>query len=87
MLNEQPADDADPDDDDPLDLFDEEITCWCGEQNPYFHEMPAGETCGGMGTLYCRCGGDQCVCHNHGEVECLGCEDCREMNGSEDDDA
>lgn len=28
--------------------------------------------------LYCICGGDFCVCHNHGEVECDGCEDCED---------
>lgn len=48
--------------------------CWCGEENAYF--APVGGTCAGTGMLTCYCGGDLCVCHNHGEVECLGCEDC-----------
>ena len=49
-------------------------TCWCGEKDPYC--APVEGTCGGTGMLICYCGGDQCVCHNHGEVECFGCEDC-----------
>lgn len=52
--------------------------CWCGIKNPYFH--PINDTCGGSGLLNCHCGGDQCVCHNHGEVECFGCEDCQSEN-------
>lgn len=53
--------------------------CWCGAKNPYFAPVH-NETCGGTGMLNCYCGGDQCVCHNHGEVECFGCEDCREFD-------
>lgn len=49
--------------------------CWCGVENPYY--APVHENCGGMGIIDCHCGGDLCVCHNHGEVECLGCEDCQ----------
>lgn len=54
---------------------DEEPPCWCGARNPHFAEL--GDLCGGSGVLYCDCGGDSlCVCHNHGEVQCFGCEDC-----------
>lgn len=55
--------------------------CWCGAKNPYHAEIHGG--CGGMGILNCICGGDLCVCHNHGEVECFGCPDCEDR---EDDD-
>lgn len=48
--------------------------CWCGTRNAYF--APVGGSCGGTGTLDCICGGDFCVCHNHGEAECEGCPDC-----------
>lgn len=48
--------------------------CWCGVKNPHFHSVHGG--CGGMGIIDCHCGGDLCVCHNHGEVECFGCDDC-----------
>lgn len=50
------------------------MTCWCGVKDAYF--APVRETCGGSGVIDCHCGGDLCVCHNHGEVECLGCEEC-----------
>jgi len=50
------------------------MSCWCGVRNPYFETVAA--PCGGTGILYCICGGDFCVCHNHGEVECDGCSDC-----------
>lgn len=52
--------------------------CWCGEENPYFatEDATGARTCDGLGMLDCRCGGDQCACHNHGEVECYGCKDC-----------
>lgn len=61
--------------------------CWCGVENPYYAPLP--ERCGGSGTFDCLCGGDFCVCHWHGEVECIGCPDCRESsddydNGPED---
>lgn len=53
--------------------------CWCGAVGP-FDEMCdmtcLDRSCGGTGSLNCECGGDFCVCHNHGEVECPGCEDC-----------
>lgn len=54
--------------------FPEPDVCWCGVKNPYY--APVEGTCGGTGMLDCHCGGDQCGCHNHGEVECFGCEDC-----------
>jgi hypothetical protein len=50
--------------------------CWCGVENPYY--APQTENCGGTGSVDCRCGGDLCVCHNHGEVECFGCPDCEQ---------
>lgn len=52
--------------------------CWCGAENPYCADVEDGldETCGGSGVLHCYCGGDLCVCHNHGEVQCDGCPDC-----------
>ena len=65
------------------------ITCWCGAKGTYeelFDPTVFGESCGGTGTLECLCGGDQCVCHNHGEVECPGCEDCDYQDDDYDDD-
>lgn len=50
--------------------------CWCGEPHPYY--APIRRRCGGAGYVHCICGGDFCVCHNHGEVECFGCKDCEE---------
>lgn len=58
--------------------------CWCGVKNPYFAPVHH-ETCGGTGVLNCYCGGDQCVCHNHGEVECFGCADCEQDSDEYDD--
>jgi hypothetical protein len=43
-------------------------------RNPYF--APLYGRCGGYGHISCICGGDFCVCHNHGDVECDGCVDC-----------
>lgn len=61
--------------------------CWCGVENPYF--APVSGLCYGTGFLDCLCGGDQCVCHNHGEVECPGCDDCESgeawAEGTDDD--
>ena len=48
--------------------------CWCGTRNPYFAPLP--ERCGGYKHISCLCGGDFCVCHNHGDVDCDGCVDC-----------
>lgn len=62
---------------DPLELGDCG-PCWCGEPNPHYAEIHGG--CGGSGMLNCRCGGDLCVCHNHGETECFGCEDCEDRD-------
>lgn len=61
------------------------FTC-CGVSAPY-EEMceDVGGTCGGTGSLDCYCGGDLCVCHNHGEVECYGCEDCEGRDDFDDD--
>lgn len=46
---------------------EENPPCWCGVENPYYEEI--FETCGGMGFVHCRCGGD---------VECFGCKDCED---------
>ena len=59
--------------------------CWCGEEHPYYADDGIDEGCGGSGMLYCRCGGDICVCHWHGEVDCSGCEDCAERDESWED--
>ena len=58
--------------------------CWCGETRPYYEDVFSG--CGGTGMLECLCGGDFCVCHNHGEVECFGCPDCDPCCEGEDED-
>lgn len=61
------------------------ITCWCGATgtaDELFDDDCLDESCGGSGELNCYCGGDLCVCHNHGSVECPGCEDCE---GIDDD--
>src|SRR5262252_7241127 len=52
--------------------------CWCGEQRPYRETSPVlmTDSCAGTGELDCLCGGDQCVCHNHGTVACPGCWAC-----------
>ncbi len=52
--------------------------CWCGVRNAWCSLADVSETCGGLGTLYCYCGGDFCICHNHHEVECDGCQDCED---------
>jgi hypothetical protein len=68
-----------------LDL-DGPIRCWCGAEGAYedlFDDACLDESCGGLGTLNCYCGGDFCVCHHHGETECPGCPDCE---GSDDFD-
>ena len=58
--------------------------CWCGETNPYFSDDFA-EACGGTGMLDCFCGGDLCICHWHGQIECTGCEDCQPEYDDESD--
>ena len=72
-----------------LPLEEAPITCWCGAQGTYeelFDDSGLPPTCGGLGTLHCECGGDQCVCHHHGEVDCVGCEDCDEFDDWYDGD-
>jgi hypothetical protein len=64
------------------------MKCWCGvEASPeeLFNNSFLDATCGGSGTLHCYCGGDLCVCHNHGEQDCPGCPDCREPEPGLDD--
>lgn len=61
------------------------FVCWCGARGTLeemFSPDPYSDRCGGTGHLDCFCGGDFCVCHNHGEVECPGCPDCE---GDDDD--
>ena len=71
MAHDEPDDDATD--------IDEEFQCWCGEKGPYSEMCDSSvfaQGCGGTGMIYCECGGEFCVCHNHGEIECPGCEDC-----------
>ena len=59
----------------------ETMTCWCGATGTYeelFDDDYLDERCGGTGILDCHCGGDLCVCHNHGEAVCHGCPDCED---------
>lgn len=65
------------------------MKCWCGEPRPYFETSPAlmSSSCAGTGELDCLCGGDQCVCHNHGTVECDGCGACGGYEGQYDDES
>lgn len=58
--------------------------CWCGTRRPYRETSPAllSSYCAGTGELDCLCGGDQCVCHNHGTVECEGCYACAAPTGA-----
>lgn len=60
--------------------------CWCGEENPAYLDDGLDASYGGSGVLRCRCGGDSCVCHHHGELECLGCDDCDGDPDGEDDE-
>lgn len=64
------------------------ITCWCGVSGTFdeLFEEPEARSCYGTGMLDCLCGGDMCVCHNHGEVQCDGCEDCCSGDEHDDDD-
>ena len=59
------------------------MKCHCGVSDPYCAEAPTSEGCGGLGWVDCLCGGDRCVCHNHGRVDCPGCEDCEESAAME----
>lgn len=64
---------------------DELITCWCGAKGTYdelFEKV--SDRCGGSGVVDCYCGGDLCVCHNHGEVDCDGCPDCESDDENDD---
>lgn len=68
---------------------EEQIQCWCGAVgtfNEMFDDDVYSKTCGGSRWLHCKCGGDFCVCHHHGEVECGGCEDCDVDDGDYDED-
>lgn len=71
-----------------LDLF----RCHCGfigKMEEMFDESIYEQGCGGSGILHCECGGDICVCHHHGEIPCIGCDDCEadeDDEGFEDDD-
>jgi hypothetical protein len=68
---------------------DQVITCWCGAQGTYeelFDESGLEDGCNGTGSVNCFCGGDQCVCHFHGETECPGCKDCEWGEDEWDDD-
>lgn len=69
-----------------LELDEDGDPCWCGVENPYFDDEVFDRPCGGSGTLNCYCGGDFCVCHWHGEVECPGCEDCEDDEGCDWDE-
>lgn len=69
-----------------LDDEEEVFTCWCGVENPYFSDEDLDDTCGGAGELYCYCGGDLCVCHNHGSSDCPGCPDCEDEGDDGYDD-
>lgn len=65
----------------------DEITCWCGATGTYdelFSTLLPG--CGGTKTLHCYCGGDFCICHNHGEAECYGCAECQDRDDHDDYD-
>ena len=60
--------------------------CWCGERHAWFSDSDLDDQCGGSGELPCYCGGDLCVCHNHGAAECYGCEDCEGYDDDFEDD-
>lgn len=60
---------------------DDDGPCWCGEPNPLYDDGFLDEDCGGSGELHCWCGGDLCVCHNHGAVPCYGCDSCEGLDG------
>lgn len=65
--------------DDETEIDDPIIECWCGVKGTYeelFDDLDCDDGCNGTGSINCYCGGEQCVCHHHGEYECPGCEDC-----------
>lgn len=43
------------------------------DRSNYEDEGPVCPHCGGLATVICRCGGDQCYCDNYGEKECPVC--------------
>ena len=55
--------------------------CWCGVENPLYE--PIADRCDGDRYIECLCGGDFCVCHNHGTVQCVGCLDCNDYDDPE----
>lgn len=59
--------------------------CWCGAKRGWFSLTGLDNSCGGMGELNCYCGGDLCVCHNHGAVECDGCDECEHVDEEYED--
>lgn len=64
--------------------------CWCGEVGTYKElcdDSGLEATCGGLGSLNCFCGGDQCVCHHHGETDCPGCPECEELESEMEESA
>lgn len=61
------------------------MKCWCGVSKAYFAPIPKGG-CDGHGYFDCHCGGDLCVCHWHGEIECPGCPDCEPEDEDEGDE-
>ena len=79
---EEDVDDEDDEDDDSI------LMCWCGATGTYddlFDDTCLSDGCGGTRHVDCYCGGDQCVCHHHGqEVECPGCAECRADDRDED---
>lgn len=67
----------------------EVVECWCGARGAYedlFDDDFLDDSCGGMLTVHCHCGGDLCVCHHHGETECPGCPDCEGLDDEPDVD-
>lgn len=61
-------------------MADEKLLCWCGAEGTAeeLFDLSGIKSCNcdGSGYKQCYCGGDQCVCHHHGEIECDGCENC-----------
>lgn len=73
----------------PCPYCEEEFRCWCGEEGPLSAMCDFAvyeQECSGSGVLYCECGGEFCVCHNHGEVECPGCSQCLPEDGGDWDE-
>ncbi len=61
--------------------------CWCGAEGAFDEMFADGpSSCGGLGYNACMCGGDFCVCHNHGTIECFGCWDCEPPDIEWDDE-